>query len=157
MKLFGPRYPEEIARRIPAGQRLVKTWPVLHFGPVPDFDESSWDLEVSGLVDNPYRLTYSELKDLGPVDVEADIRHFGRRGKIFHVQFRNVRGSIPTDGGYEEVLLDDGDLVPRVGRQGGRPGARQVGDRALRLRVHVRPVARGDAVRRRAGRVGARR
>ena len=41
MKLFGPRYPEEIAKRIPPGQRLVKTWPVLHFGPIPDFDEST--------------------------------------------------------------------------------------------------------------------
>ena len=73
VKLFGPRYPEEIAKRIPPGQRLVKTWPVLHFGPVPDFDESTWNLEVNGLVDNPYSLTYAELKELGPVDVEADM------------------------------------------------------------------------------------
>ena len=73
MKLFGPRYPEEIAKRIPPGQRLVKTWPVLHFGPIPDFDESTWNLEVNGLVDNPYSLTYAELKELGPVDVEADM------------------------------------------------------------------------------------
>ena len=42
MKLFGPRYPEEIAKRIPPGQRLVKTWPVLHFGPIPDFDEPTF-------------------------------------------------------------------------------------------------------------------
>ena len=41
MKLFGPRYPEEIAKRIPPGQRLVKTWPV-PTGPIPDFDESTW-------------------------------------------------------------------------------------------------------------------
>jgi len=61
VKLFGPRYPEEIAKRIPPGQRLVKTWPVLHFGPIPDFDEPTWNLEVSGLVDNPYSLTYAEL------------------------------------------------------------------------------------------------
>ena len=47
MKLFGPRYPEEIAKRVPPGQRLVKTWPVLHFGPIPEFDEASWDLEIS--------------------------------------------------------------------------------------------------------------
>ena len=73
MKLFGPRYPEEIAKRIPPGQRLVKTWPVLHFGPIPDFDESTWNLEVNGLVDKPYSLTYAELKELGPVDVQADM------------------------------------------------------------------------------------
>ena len=73
MKLFGPRYPEEIAKRIPPGQRLVKTWPVLHFGPIPDFDEATWSLEVNGLVDNPYSLTYAEVKELGPADVEADM------------------------------------------------------------------------------------
>jgi mannonate dehydratase len=61
------------------------------------------------------------------VDVEADIRAFGRRGKIVHVHFRNVRGSIPTDGGYEETALHDGDLnmfrvllaLKRVGYDGG--------------------------------------
>jgi DMSO/TMAO reductase YedYZ molybdopterin-dependent catalytic subunit len=73
VKLFGPRYPEEIAKRIPPGQRLVKTWPVLHFGPIPDFDESTWSLEVNGLVDNPFSLTYSELKELKPADVQADM------------------------------------------------------------------------------------
>jgi mannonate dehydratase len=44
------------------------------------------------------------------VDVYDQIRLFGRRNKIFHVHFRNVRGTIPSAGGYEEVALDDGDL-----------------------------------------------
>ena len=38
------------------------------------------------------------------------IRHFGRQGKLFHVHFRNVRGTLPADRGYSEVFLDDGDL-----------------------------------------------
>jgi DMSO/TMAO reductase YedYZ molybdopterin-dependent catalytic subunit len=73
MKLFGPRYPEEIAARIPPGQRLVKGWPVLHFGAIPRFDEAEWTLQVSGLVENPYPLSYSRLKTLGPVTVQADM------------------------------------------------------------------------------------
>jgi len=73
MKLFGQRYPEEIAKRVPPGQRLVKGWPVLHYGPIPTFDEATWDLEVSGAVESPYTLTYSELKGLGPDDVQADM------------------------------------------------------------------------------------
>lgn len=73
MKLFGAKYPEEVARRVPPGQRLVKTWPVLHFGPIPTFDEGAWRFEVSGLVDEPFSLTYAELKALGPVDVDADM------------------------------------------------------------------------------------
>src|SRR5947207_7109673 len=74
MKLFGgPRYPEQIAARIPPGQRLVKGWPVLHYGPIPRFDEDTWDFTVSGLVENPSTLTYSELKALGPATVTADM------------------------------------------------------------------------------------
>jgi mannonate dehydratase len=44
------------------------------------------------------------------IDIHDDIRAFGRRGKIFHTHFRNVRGTIPTTGGYEEVALHDGDM-----------------------------------------------
>jgi len=44
------------------------------------------------------------------VDIYDQIRLFGRRGKIFHVHFRNVRGTIPSAGEYEEVALDDGDM-----------------------------------------------
>ena len=73
MKPFGQWYPEEIAMRVPSGQRLVKTWPVLHYGPIPAFDEESWDLEVFGLVQNPYKLSYAELKALGSQDVRADM------------------------------------------------------------------------------------
>ncbi len=73
MKLFGSRYPEEIAKRVPPGQRLVKGWPVLHYGPIPKFDQAEWDLEVSGLVESPFKLTYAELKALGSADVTADM------------------------------------------------------------------------------------
>jgi DMSO/TMAO reductase YedYZ molybdopterin-dependent catalytic subunit len=73
VKLFGPKYPEDVAKRVPPGQRLVKTWPVLHFGPVPEFDEAVWDFKVSGLVEEPFTLTYRELKGLGATDVEADM------------------------------------------------------------------------------------
>lgn len=71
--MAGPRYPEEVAARIPPGQRLVKGWPVLHYSPIPRFDESTWEFKVFGLVENPLTLTYSEFKALGPVKVGADM------------------------------------------------------------------------------------
>jgi mannonate dehydratase len=46
-------------------------------------------------------------------DVFEGIRRFGKQGKIFHVHFRNVRGTVPRDQGYEEVFLDEGDLNMR--------------------------------------------
>ena len=39
-----------------------------------------------------------------------EINNYGRKGKIFTVHMRNVRGSLATAGGFEEVLLDDGDM-----------------------------------------------
>ncbi len=42
--------------------------------------------------------------------VLQEINHYGRKGRIFMVHFRNVRGSFATSGGYEEVHLDDGDM-----------------------------------------------
>src|SRR5438128_6044396 len=72
MKLFR-NYPEEVAKRVPPGNRLVKGWPVLHYGPVPKFDEATWDLKVFGLVENELMLSYSELRALGAVKVDADM------------------------------------------------------------------------------------
>jgi DMSO/TMAO reductase YedYZ molybdopterin-dependent catalytic subunit len=73
VRLLGPRYPDDVAARIPPGQRLVKGWPVLQYGPIPRFDESTWDFKVSGLVDSPFTVTYSELKAMGPQRVQADM------------------------------------------------------------------------------------
>ena len=42
--------------------------------------------------------------------VLEEIHNYGRKGRIFFVHFRNVRGSLPTARAYEEVHLDDGDM-----------------------------------------------
>jgi mannonate dehydratase len=46
----------------------------------------------------------------GSALVLDEINNYGRKGRIFMVHFRNVRGSLATAGGFEEVLLDDGDM-----------------------------------------------
>ena len=43
-------------------------------------------------------------------DVFEGIRHLGGQGRIFHVHFRNVRGTIPANKKYSEVAPDEGDL-----------------------------------------------
>jgi DMSO/TMAO reductase YedYZ molybdopterin-dependent catalytic subunit len=73
MGLFQKSYPPEIADRIPPGQRLVKTWPVLHYGGIPRFDGATWNLEVHGLVESPLTLSYQELRALPTVTVDADM------------------------------------------------------------------------------------
>jgi mannonate dehydratase len=44
------------------------------------------------------------------VNIYDQIRLFGNMGKIFAVHLRNVRGTIPSAGEYEEVMLDEGDM-----------------------------------------------
>ncbi|MBB6448668.1 mannonate dehydratase [Geomicrobium halophilum] len=39
-----------------------------------------------------------------------EINHYGRKNRIFLVHFRNVKGTFPTAGAFEEALLDDGDM-----------------------------------------------
>jgi len=73
VSLFQKNYPPEIADRVPPGQRLVKTWPVLHYGPVPQFDGANWDLEVSGLVEDPFTLSYEQLRAMPSTTVHADM------------------------------------------------------------------------------------
>ncbi|GAG40946.1 unnamed protein product, partial [marine sediment metagenome] len=41
------------------------------------------------------------------VDVIEAIRYFGKRDKINHVHFRNVRGAVPR---FDESFIDDGDV-----------------------------------------------
>jgi mannonate dehydratase len=43
-------------------------------------------------------------------DVFTGLKRFGAQGKLFHVHFRNVRGTLPQGRGYDEVFVDDGDL-----------------------------------------------
>ena len=39
-----------------------------------------------------------------------EIENYGRKGRIFTVHFRNVRGSLATAQAYEETALDEGDM-----------------------------------------------
>ena len=63
---------EPHAERLPPGQRIAKGWPVLHYGPLPSFDEETWDFKIWGAVENPSLLSYSKLRSLPQVRVKAD-------------------------------------------------------------------------------------
>lgn len=64
--------PEHAADRVPPGQRIVRGWPVLHEGRIPRFDESSWSFEVNGACADAVTLNYSELQDLGSMEMTSD-------------------------------------------------------------------------------------
>ena len=70
------------ADRVPPGQVPTIKWPVLHYGDVPDVDTRSWTFEVSGLVKQPYTLTYDELLALPRKTVTCDIHCVTRWSRL---------------------------------------------------------------------------
>jgi DMSO/TMAO reductase YedYZ molybdopterin-dependent catalytic subunit len=77
--------PEE---RTPPGQVLTKKWPVLHYGDVPEVDPTGpdWSLRVFGLVEEPYEVSYPEIRAMPAIDVECDIHcvtHWSRLNNTF--------------------------------------------------------------------------
>ncbi len=68
--------------RLPPGQYATEKWPVLHYGSVPKFSPTTWDLRVWGLVDNPIRLNYDEFRALPTKKVQRDIHCVTRWSKL---------------------------------------------------------------------------
>ncbi len=58
--------------RIPPNQRLVTSFPVLHTGLPPRFDETAWRFSVTGLVENRLRWTWREFRALPAVTDVSD-------------------------------------------------------------------------------------
>lgn len=66
--------PDEAASRLPPGQHVAATLPVLHYGPVPVFDPQSWDLRVYGATESgdEYRWSWDDFGALPRGEVIAD-------------------------------------------------------------------------------------
>src|SRR5512145_637396 len=59
--------------RLPPGQSLTQKFPVLHYGPVPPFNEATWDLRVYGDVEREMRWNWQEFQNLPTVQITTDI------------------------------------------------------------------------------------
>jgi DMSO/TMAO reductase YedYZ molybdopterin-dependent catalytic subunit len=75
-------------QRTPPGQTLTAKWPVLHYGNVPKVDPHSltWTLRIFGLCENPYELSYEQLRAMPSIDVFCDIHcvtHWSRLENTF--------------------------------------------------------------------------
>ncbi len=58
--------------KLPVGQHEVRNWPVLDLGDQPEVDQSTWRLEVGGLVENPLSLGWDDFLALPQVDDVSD-------------------------------------------------------------------------------------
>ena len=60
-------------RRLPPSQIETRKWPVLHYGIVPQMDLATWRFGISGLVERPLTLSWSELLELPRQQTLCDI------------------------------------------------------------------------------------
>ena len=47
--------------QLPVGQHEVKNWPVLDLGDQPEVSLDTWQLEITGLVENPFTLSWQQF------------------------------------------------------------------------------------------------
>jgi DMSO/TMAO reductase YedYZ molybdopterin-dependent catalytic subunit len=63
----------EERHRLPPHQIVTRKWPVLHYGTVPTFDAATWRFRITGQVDRPVELTWTELLALPRQETLCDI------------------------------------------------------------------------------------
>ena len=69
--------------RLPPGQSLTQKFPVLHYGPVPAYENlNSWDFRVSGLVEQPVTWNWEEFNKLPRRKVVLDLHCVTRWSKF---------------------------------------------------------------------------
>jgi DMSO/TMAO reductase YedYZ molybdopterin-dependent catalytic subunit len=69
--------------RVPPGQFVTEKFPVLHYGPVPRYENlDNWDLRVFGLVEEPLRFTWDDLMRLPRKTQTVDIHCVTRWSKL---------------------------------------------------------------------------
>ena len=80
------RREEEIARRqegrLPPGQSLTQKFPVLTYGPNPQYDLSTWDFKVWGEIENPMTWSWDDFLKLPSKTITVDIHCVTRWSKF---------------------------------------------------------------------------
>ncbi len=66
---------------VPPGQTVTAGFPILHVGDVPRFDPVSWRLRFFGLVEQPYEMTWDELRREPAQEWRGDIHCVTRWSK----------------------------------------------------------------------------
>ena len=78
------------AGRLPPGQVLTQKFPVLHYGAIPQFDETKWKFRIWGEVKQPLQLSWREFSALPRVKAHYDL-HCVTRWSKFDTNWEGVR------------------------------------------------------------------
>ena len=88
--------------RLPPGQSLTQKFPVLHYGPIPPFDPSTWDFRVWGEVEEEFHWTWDEFNKLPRTKVNLDI-HCVTRWSKFDTEWEGVSLTTLVNEGYVKL------------------------------------------------------
>jgi DMSO/TMAO reductase YedYZ molybdopterin-dependent catalytic subunit len=105
-RIFGRREEEERVRkegRLPPGQSVTQKFPVLHYGPVPSFNPTTWDFKVWGEVDKNVRWSWDEFNQLPRTKLVMDIHCVTRWSKFDTV----------WEGVSVRMLIEQGLIKPK--------------------------------------------
>ena len=88
--------------RLPPGQSLTLKFPVLHYGPVPKYDLSEWDLHVWGEVEEEIRWTWEQVQELPRTKIRMDI-HCVTRWSKFDTDWEGISLQTLVDEGLIQI------------------------------------------------------
>ena len=89
--------------RLPRGQSLTQKFPVLHYGPVPDFNPATWDFRIWGEVKDEAQWTWDEFNQLPRSKIVMDI-HCVTRWSKFDTEWEGVSVRTLVDQGIITLL-----------------------------------------------------
>jgi len=135
--------------KLPVGQHEVKNWPVLDLGDQPDVTLDKWTLDVGGLVENPFTLTWKEFLALPQVDDVSDFHCVTTWSRYDNhwagVRFKTIAElAVPKDE-VRHVLCTGYDVMPgsRIPYTTNLPLARAIEDDVLLVHTwEGRPLPR---------------
>jgi DMSO/TMAO reductase YedYZ molybdopterin-dependent catalytic subunit len=72
-KFLTGRHARPDSQRLPPGQHIVKDWPVLDLGTVPNITRERWRLDVTGAIEHPVSWNWTELEAQPQTQEVSDI------------------------------------------------------------------------------------
>ncbi|MBL8099196.1 MAG: molybdopterin-dependent oxidoreductase [Anaerolineales bacterium] len=88
--------------RLPPGQSLTLKFPVLHYGPVPSFNPTTWDFRVWGEVEEEKRWSWAEFNQLPRTKIKMDI-HCVTRWSKFDTLWEGVSVKTLVEQGFFKI------------------------------------------------------
>lgn len=85
--------------RLPPGQSLTQKFPVLHYGPVPNFNPATWDFRIWGEVVEEVKWTWDEFNLLPRSKITMDI-HCVTRWSKFNTEWEGVSVKTLIEQGF---------------------------------------------------------